>query len=222
LLRAVASDGFRVDTMRSSAKKPVATEIRRAFRAPSSAAPLRDSERPARTAEPGRGGDSLKNTASARAILLRALQSTLDCVHRATEATRARADDRIVDLLDAVQTQLALESLVLRALRADDAQDLRLHALAHGCMRLALLRAATSASSSVAYARSLREIEESCSERSVALADLVGERLDARALARLEERLSGLARTLGSRFSPHEAARAVVRCELSLRCSGTA
>jgi hypothetical protein len=164
----------------------------------------------------------LKNPAGARAILLRAQQSTLECVRRAADATRARADDRIVDLIDAVQTQLALEALVLAALRAVNSQDLRLHALAHGCMRLALLRAATSASSSAAYARSLREIEESCAERSAALADLIGERLEPGALARLEERLAGLARTFEAHVARYEAARAVVRCELSLRSTGAA
>jgi hypothetical protein len=164
----------------------------------------------------------LKKVTNPRAILLRAQQSTLECVRRAAEATRARADGPIVDLIDAVQTQLALESLVLRALRADDAEDLRLHALAHGCIRLALLRASTSASSSVAYARSLREIEESCSGRCAALADCVVTRLDAATRARLGKRLAALATTFGAHLARHEAARAVVRCELSLRSTGTA
>lgn len=108
------------------------------------------------------------------------------------ESTTGRQDECLVAVLDAAMGQLAVESAALRALAEVAHVDTRIHFDAHGRVRLALFRMATSPSDSVAVARALDDLRDAFIERPGALAGALVEHLDAQALARLGEEMDAL------------------------------
>lgn len=124
---------------------------------------------------------------SARATIARQHRMLLELLTSARAG--ARADDRLVALLDAAMAELALEGAALRALSEHAGVDTREHLDAHGRVRLALFRMATSPSDSCAIARAMDDLREAFADRPRALADALGAHLDASALARLGEEM---------------------------------
>ena len=123
--------------------------------------------------------------------------STITTHHRTLldllEPARAHPpDERIIALLDTVMAQLALEATALRALAGHDDVDLREHQEAHGRVRLALFRVATSPSDSSAVDTAIEELRDAFGERPRALVGALAKHLDEHALDQLAEELKGL------------------------------
>ena len=101
-------------------------------------------------------------------------------------------DEKIIAVLDAAMTQLAVESAALRALAACGHVDTSTHADAHGRVRIALFRMATSPSDSLAVAHALEELRQAFGDRPKSLAGALVEHLDEPELERLAREMDAL------------------------------
>jgi hypothetical protein len=119
--------------------------------------------------------------------------ATLECVERTRESSAVREAGYVYGVIDAVMTQIALESVVLRALRSRAGFDASAHKAAHSSMRLALFRMATSASESPQFHDSLRAIAHSCHDRGAVLVWAMLHHLEPAQLASVSEVLLDLA-----------------------------
>lgn len=110
---------------------------------------------------------------------LRAIAAVAD----AARHVDARGDQ--VELIDSVHAVLAIESIVLRVLRAHGGVDLGEHVVAHGRARFALLRIAGSNAPERKRLEALTVIAEALRDRPYALVTLARQRLGGAQVERL-------------------------------------
>jgi hypothetical protein len=130
--------------------------------------------------------------------------------------------DPIIDVLDAVTSQLACEAAALRLLRARGDTDVHAHAIENAKARFALFRLATEPHASPTFRQAVSDLRSAFGGVQQSLA-LAFDQLDAREKATLDRHLNAMAARLDHpKRTTREVARTVERCERALDYSALA
>ena len=124
--------------------------------------------------------------------------------------------DCVVDVIEAVTTQLAIEHAALRALSARDVHT-HVHAIEHARARFALFRFATASRGSPGFRAATADLLDAFRERPFALSLVLSAQLEPAEQASLAEHLQQLvSRMAHPKRATREIARTLERCERTL------
>jgi hypothetical protein len=129
--------------------------------------------------------------------------------------------DPIIDVIDAVTSQLACERAALSLLHARGDADVHAHAIEHARARFALFRLATEPHASTPFRQAVSDLRAAFGDGPLSLPLAVAEQLDAREQAVLHRHILAMTSRLNdSTSAAREVVRAVERCALASSALG--